>query len=320
MFDWGTFAENPFRFSSANIHSIEISDVKYEVFLLMIKYIYTGSLLKSDIAPEMAIPLFVAQNQYLLDSSMALSVIKDNVSEQNVLDILSLCLEFSFSEISEHCHKYLLSNIETNYVNMRSLFREKRDNGTLEGDTLYLNLVEASPIWEMVINNDDLEYKSQWVSSVVAFSSEYTGWPATNVIGASNTFPEYGDLKTAWAPKAAKGASEFLELKFPDEMFIAKVEVYETYNPGGLVKITGKSKSAGDLVMFEGESQAHILPPVSRIFSVPINFDVSLKHQFDYLRFDIDTTKNGSWYEIDAIKLSGFVKKGNKGFLSGLFK
>ena len=42
------------------------------------------------------------------------------------------------------------------------------------------------------------EEEEYWVSSIVDFSSEYSGWPVTNIIGPSRVFPNYGDIREAW--------------------------------------------------------------------------------------------------------------------------
>ncbi|KAG2389416.1 hypothetical protein C9374_013976 [Naegleria lovaniensis] len=283
MFDWGNLS-SPYRFSSNNIYEMEITDVKYDIFLLLIKYMYMGSLAKEDVKAEDAIPLYFAQNQYLLDSSITLSVIKDNISDQSVIDILRLSLECSYPEITELCLNYLLTNIETTCEVVEKAFSEKKQNATLESDIVYNKLIETSKIWEMVILHcDNLKYTSQWVQRVLAFSSEYTGWPASNVVGESNTYPNYGDIKSAWAPKASKGS---------------------------LVKITAKNSFGTDTtdeVIYEGTVQT--VQPVARIFKPSIDLCKSLNRTFNVLRLDIDTTKNISWYEIDAVKISGFIPK-----------
>jgi hypothetical protein len=51
----------------------------------------------------------------------------------------------------------------------------------------------------------------QWASKLIARSSEYNGWPATNVLGPSNTYPQYGDINTAWAPAKSSVRKEFAD-------------------------------------------------------------------------------------------------------------
>ena len=188
MFNWSTVTENPFRFSSDNINTVDIPDVKYEVFLKMIQFMYCGSLKKSEITPEDAIPLYFAQNQYLLDSTLSLEVIKENISENNVMDILALGIQFSYPEISEICNAYLVSNIELVYLKVRDAFREAKNNGTLDTDPMYQFLSESNFIWELIVTNENLHYHTQWAYRLLGFSSEYTGWPATNVSKCSTIF------------------------------------------------------------------------------------------------------------------------------------
>ncbi|EFC46723.1 predicted protein [Naegleria gruberi] len=307
-----TKGENYDRRAAPDIKIVfSLSDVKYEIFLKMIKFIYCGILEKGEITPEEAIPLYVAQNQYLLDSSVSASVIKENLSETNVMEILGLAVQFSYQEISEFCTNYLMKNIERVYVDVRNRFREERDNGTLNDDPIYQHLKETSYIWDLIINNDNLHYTSQWAYRLIGFSSEYNGWPATNVIGPSNTYPDYGDIKTAWAPKPSKNSKEFLELEFYNPTFITEIRVYETYNPGALVMVTAVTESQKEQdVIFEHEPVAHLLPAQSRINVIPISDPKNvMQRKYKYLRLDIDTSKNYSWYEIDAVLLCGFIEK-----------
>jgi hypothetical protein len=86
----------------------------------------------------------------------------------------------------------------------------------------------------------------QWVAKVESFSSQYSDkWPATNVIGPSNTYPTYGDQQTAWAASKSTNSKEFLELSFKKAVYIKKIEVYETFNPGSLVTIRAKHYQNG---------------------------------------------------------------------------
>ncbi|KAL9656922.1 hypothetical protein ABK040_007014 [Willaertia magna] len=300
LFDWKVIEENPFM-EDKKIKEIVISDVKYNIFLLLIKDIYTGSLKKEEITPDIAIPLFIAQNQYLLDSSLSLQVIKENLSENNVLDILNMAIEFSFEDISEFSHTYLLQNIETNYLEIKKLLQGNEEHA------LYQFLISKNPIWDLVINKE-VTYVKQWVKQVNKFSSEYTGWPADNIVGASNTYPEYGDLRTAWAPSKSKGAQEYLELEYDIPVYISEVRVYETYNPGSLYKITiySSNDKVNKEVIYDDETKANVLPAKSRIFIPTIDLQKSLAKPCNILYFDIDTTKNTSWYEIDAVLLCGF--------------
>ena len=105
-----------------------------------------------------------------------------------------------------------------------------------------------------------------------------------------------------------------MELEYYEPTYITSVSVYETYNPGALVKITATtaSKDSSD-VIFEGKPIPHLLPPKSRINTITVmDAKKVLQKKYKYLRLDMDTTKNSSWYEIDAVLMCGFIEKTRK--------
>jgi sugar lactone lactonase YvrE len=77
---------------------------------------------------------------------------------------------------------------------------------------------------------------SQFATKVKQFSSQfYLGsYSANQILGEPNTFPEYGDLPTAWSPLSEKGSKEFIELEFTNYKKINFVDIYETFNPGSI--------------------------------------------------------------------------------------
>jgi len=84
--------------------------------------------------------------------------------------------------------------------------------------------------------NDASGVTEQWVNKVHHFSSQFAGWPATNLIGPSNTYPNYGDRNTAWAPGAINQV-DYLELGFAQCVTPTRIDIYETFNPGFLKSI-----------------------------------------------------------------------------------
>jgi hypothetical protein len=111
----------------------------------------------------------------------------------------------------------------------------------------------------------------------------------------------YGDIKTAWAPRASKGHHEFLELQYPHMMIIRKIDIYETYNPGAVVKISVQRNNEW-VVIYEGKPLQQSIPQQSRIFSPelkPVDFMTNI------VRIDMDTRTSYSWSEIDAVQISG---------------
>jgi len=142
--------------------------------------------------------------------------------------------------------------------------------------------------------------KGQWVKKVLKFSTQYNGWPASNIEGKSNTYPQYGDLKTSWAPSQSSGKQEFLELQFKNKVNPRKIEIYETFNPGSLVKISAKDSNKKWVTLWKSKRKNEAAK--SRIFKPKLE---KVDFQTNEIRLDIDTVGSIGFYEIDAVKLIG---------------
>src|SRR5262245_28830231 len=77
-----------------------------------------------------------------------------------------------------------------------------------------------------------------------------TSWSVDEATGPPNT-PSYGDIQSAWASQTPDGQPEWLLLEF-DEVDPVAVHVYETYNPGAVVKIARVNIFGGESVLWEG--------------------------------------------------------------------
>jgi hypothetical protein len=148
-------------------------------------------------------------------------------------------------------------------------------------------------------------HKCQWVSQVVEVASEYSSgvgsWGADNLVGPPQTFPRYGDISTAWAPLNSSGYQEFLHLKYQTPVHVCGVDVFETWNPGCVVKISAFDGTKWH-VLWSGPVEQHRLPELPRVFS-PAFPCTTFKS--DEIRIDLDCRRSVSWTEIDAIRLRG---------------
>ena len=75
----------------------------------------------------------------------------------------------------------------------------------------------------------------RWADSVIAFSTQYdtVNWSAHQALDAPNTYPEYGDIETAWTSEERDFQREYLELGYnADPQPIRSIAIFETYNPG----------------------------------------------------------------------------------------
>ncbi len=102
-----------------------------------------------------------------------------------------------------------------------------------------INLCEEETITLSIANSD---YR-QYASAVNSFSSQYSsgGYSANQVLGRPNTYPEYGDLPTAWSPSTESDSREFIELGFAESKRINLIDIYETYSPGSIDSVFVKN-------------------------------------------------------------------------------
>jgi len=98
---------------------------------------------------------------------------------------------------------------------------------------------------------DSLHGKTtRFVSTIVGFSSQYGnylgGYSASDLIGAPNAYPVYGDNGNAWAPAGADNQREYLDLGFNNPAPVNYVDVYETFNPGTIDTVYVKNPNTGN--------------------------------------------------------------------------
>lgn len=141
----------------------------------------------------------------------------------------------------------------------------------------------------------------QWVSAAEA-SSQYSddAWSAQQVIGEPDT-PEPGDFYTAWAASDSDAQIETLTLTFEQAVIPIAIEIYESYNPGAVVRIEVLDPNTDEwVVVWEGVSDT-----VGQEIAVfrpelqPVDFATN------QVRLTIDEPSVVGWNEIDAVKLIG---------------
>ena len=104
----------------------------------------------------------------------------------------------------------------------------------------------------------------QGVSRVIRFSSQYhhQAWSADQILGAPKVYPQYGknnsnekktpfllviilgDIGGAWAQND-RTDNEFIILEFDHIVYPEEIQIYETYNSGGVVKVSVRNGSTG---------------------------------------------------------------------------
>ena len=176
----------------------------------------------------------------------------------------------------------------------------------------------------------------QWADRVVSFSSQIDGdgSAAAQALGRPKVFPAYGDKPGAWTPGSS--GTGWIELEFPRAVFMHGIEIYETFNPGAVIKVLVLSPRNTWECAWRGEPQHLALPARSRIFAPPVlmpPFMVRARGaaprrptpsppraraqprpsrdpaasslQVRSVRLEVDTTESSGWSEIDAVRLLG---------------
>ena len=122
------------------------------------------------------------------------------------------------------------------------------------------------------------------------------GWGTEQVIGPPDTVRP-GDAPTAWAPLKANDGQEWLAVGFDQAVEVAEVRIRETYNPGAISKVTAVVNNE-EVTLWQGTAAQGSTP---RDFVVPVSDNV----QTDSVIVHFDTTRVGSWSEVDAVELVG---------------
>jgi speckle-type POZ protein len=140
----------------------------------------------------------------------------------------------------------------------------------------------------------------QWVKNIIAFSSQYNSnsWSANKVIGAPQVYPNYGDLTGTWA-QGTCSSNEWIELEFEQELFVTRLNIYETYHAGAIRRIKLKNRDEW-VTVWQVERVQNIVN--SRIFSPELQ---KTKFKTNKVRLELDCTIAGTWCEIDAVEMEG---------------
>lgn len=138
---------------------------------------------------------------------------------------------------------------------------------------------------------------TKWATSVLSMSSEYTSasWSAVQALGVPDTYPNHGDITTAWATLSADAAGEFISVGFSPSASGSMIYIVETYHPDAVSTVT---------ITLEGgaTSQVYTKPPASvgdcaYVLGVPTGTTQAITA----VRIDLGSELVPGWNEIDAI-------------------
>jgi len=161
--------------------------------------------------------------------------------------------------------------------------------------------------------------------------SEYA-WQANQIIGAADFYPGYGDTALGYDLSAENSGKEFIELKFPSEVYVSGFELYETYKPGATYEISTAPQYTDDNTVaccgedFPAGGNCDGRPVCSKdtawktIWSgAPGNTGEEAKifapdlcpylYKTSIVRVDLDTDAASGWNNFDAAKLFGSLEQ-----------
>ena len=159
------------------------------------------------------------------------------------------------------------------------------------------------------IINDEQKPLTQFGDGIIEFSTEFSAapgpWSSFVVLGAPDTYPEYGDHQTAWASKTKDEADEMIAIAFDTAQYVNNISIYETFNPGAVAAVSVRNKENGSWVPVYDQGYTTGLPAESRIME--INFTTT-NFLVDAVKINLASRQIKGWNEIDAVSIKGFVE------------
>jgi len=122
-----------------------------------------------------------------------------------------------------------------------------------------------------------------------------TGEPDTNMAG---------DIVTAWASASQDGQDEWLLMEYANPVVPPAVLVYETFNPGSLVRVTGFKLDGEEVELWKG-----VDPTPTDAGMGTSEIPVKISFTIARVKLYIDSKNVPGWNEIDAVGLRDKEKK-----------
>jgi hypothetical protein len=122
-----------------------------------------------------------------------------------------------------------------------------------------------------------------------------TGEPDTNMAG---------DIQTAWASQSQDDQDEWLMLEYAEPIVPSAVLVYETFNPGALVRVTAFRLSGEEVELWKGQDPTATDAEMG-VSEVPVKADFKTNR----IKIHIASKDVPGWNEIDAVGVRDKDKK-----------
>ena len=155
-----------------------------------------------------------------------------------------------------------------------------------------------------------------------------TSWHASNILGGPNFYPGYADAKLGWDLSSENAGNEWIELEYPFAVYVSAFELYETFKPGSLWKISTTEKYGDNTDQHCSGLEIDDVPKCSEdtewsvlwqkpqesvgstgdsatIFAPPL---CPSTKRTRIIRLDLDTARASGWNNFDAAKVTGSLE------------
>ena len=122
-------------------------------------------------------------------------------------------------------------------------------------------------------------------------------WGPEQATGPADT-PEPGDRQTAWASATQDAEEEWLMLEYATPVRAYSVHIYETYNPGSVVRITGYTLDGSEVELWRRPRA--VIPSTPGFIFRPV---FSRRIVTNRIKLYLDSGRVPGWNEIDAVRL-----------------
>lgn len=126
---------------------------------------------------------------------------------------------------------------------------------------------------------------------------QQVSWGVEQILGAPDT-KSFGDRRTAWASETPDGQQEWIVAHFENEVTPKELQIYETYNPGAVTKVSLFTSLGNEVVVWQG-SDPTAIGAGGGVSKIPLKTIWPTKKVKVY----IDSANVPGWNEIDAIGL-----------------
>lgn len=148
-----------------------------------------------------------------------------------------------------------------------------------------------------------LKKRSLWLWLVTAclalplHAGDMRAWGPEQATGAPNSQGP-GDLESAWASLTEDGRDEWLLLEYLNAVEPAQLRVFETFNPGAVVKITALDADDKESLLWEGTDPLRNGPPAG-VAEFALNSAAATQR----IKLYLASREVAGWNEIDAVEL-----------------